>query len=261
MSDKFKYSDEELKDLLNGIYSGAITEYAIPESLYMQIANYLKAGLYEGFGGNLLDFTGKDLELLKDLRENTFMFSGGKAYHQIKEYRTLLLDESGNLRSQREFTQLAAKEFETWNVSWGLTERNTCIAQATMAVKWNEIEKNKDLLPVLSYSTIGDACDICAPLDGLTAPVDDPIWNSVYPVNHFNCLCIVTQHEEGKELTPDNEKDTTFDLVTKEMSDTFLMNAGKDGYIFSPDHPYFDVPAKDKDYAKNNFNLPIPNKD
>jgi hypothetical protein len=167
--------------------------------------------------------------------------------------------ESGELRSAREFSQLGAAEFEKWNESWGLTERNTAISQATMANKWNEIEKNKDLLPVLSYSTIGDACDICAPLDGLTAPVDDPIWDSVYPTNHFNCLCIVTQHEEGeKDLTPANEKDATFDLVNKEMSDTFKMNSGKDGYIFSPDHPYFDVAKKDIPFAKENFGLPIP---
>jgi hypothetical protein len=36
------------------------------------------------------------------------------------------------------------------------------------------------------------------------------------------------------------------------------MNPGKDGYIFSPDHPYFDVAPKDREFAKENFGLPIP---
>jgi hypothetical protein len=260
MAEKFKYSDDDLKKLLDGIYSGEITEYNIPEDLYLKIADYLKSGVYSGFGGNLTDFKGKDLELLKELRENTYMFSAAKSFQELKEIGSLMINpDSGELRSAREFSQLGAAEFEKWNESWGLSERNTAIQQATMANKWNEIEKNKDLLPVLTYSTIGDACDICAPLDGLTAPVDDPIWDSVYPTNHFNCLCIVTQHEEGeKDLTPEGEKDATFDQVTKEMDDTFKMNSGKDGYIFSPDHPYFDVAKKDIPFAKENFGLPIP---
>ena len=192
MAEKFKYSDEKIKSLLDGIFDGSITEYEIPEDLYLSIANYLKSGVYQGFGGNLTDFKGKDLELLSELRESTYMFSGGKAYQQIKEYKNLLLDENGELRSQKEFTQLGEQAFETWNFSWGLSERNTAIAQAQSASKWNEIQRNKDLLPTLVYSTIGDACDICAPLDGLSAPVDDPIWDSVMPVNHFNCFKIGT---------------------------------------------------------------------
>ena len=39
------------------------------------------------------------------------------------------------------------------------------------------------------------------------------------------------------------------------------MNSGKDGYIFSKDHPYFKVAKKDVALAKNNFDLPIPKKD
>ena len=43
MAEKFKYSDNQLKSLISGIYSGEITEYAIPEDLYFAIANYLEA--------------------------------------------------------------------------------------------------------------------------------------------------------------------------------------------------------------------------
>jgi len=260
MTDKFQYSDSELKDLLNGIYSGAITEYAIPESLYLQIANYLKAGLYEGFGGNLLDFTGKDLELLEDLRTNTFLFSGGKAYHQIKEYRTLLLDDSGNLRSQREFTQLAAKEFETWNVNWGLSERQTAIGQAQMAVKWNEIERNADILPILEFSTNGKPCEICAPYNNFSAPVTDKVWNWATPLLHFNCECILLQHEDTHAVSS-KEKYNEIQDRKETVPEVFQMNSGKDKVIYSESHPYFEVSAKDKEYAKNNFNLPIPSKD
>ena len=260
MSDKFKYSDSQIKDLLNRIYSGEITEYEIPESLYFAIADYLKKGLYDGFGGNLTDFKGKDLELLTELRENTFMFSGGKAYHQIKEYRTLLLDESGNLRSQREFTQLAAKEFETWNVSWGLTERQTAIGQAQMAVKWNEIERNADILPILEFSTNGKPCEICAPYNNFSAPVHDAVWNWATPLLHFKCECIILQHEDTHAVSS-KEKYSSIQDLKETVPEVFQMNPGKDKVIYSESHPYFEVPAKDKDYALANFNLPIPKKD
>ena len=38
----------------------------------------------------------------------------------------------------------------------------------------------------------------------------------------------------------------------------FKMNPGKDKVIFNKEHPYFDVAPKDKDFAKRNFDLPIP---
>jgi len=142
-----------------------------------------------------------------------------------------------------------------------LTEYSTAEGQAQMASKWQEIERNADLLPILEYSAIGDACAICQPLDGLTAPVDDPIWGTISPLNHFNCECVLIQHEGDKTLTPSSEKDEVYKDVASKMSDMFKMNPGIDRYVFSPDHPYFDVAPKDRDFAKTNFGLPIPKTD
>ena len=261
MAEKFNYSDDQLKSLISGIYSGEITEYNIPEDLYHATANYLKSGLYEGFGGTLSDFSGKDLELLSELRENIYMFSAAKSFTELQQMRDLLINSDGELKSGREFAKDAASTFENFNENWGLTERNTCIAQAQSASKWNEIQKNKDLLPYLVYQTVGEGlgCDICSPLDGLTAPVDDPIWDSVAPVNHFNCECILIQEEKDNvSVTPEEEKSNIVDGVNGNMSDVFKMNAGKDGYIFKDDHPYFQVQPKDEKFAKENFGLPIP---
>lgn len=262
MPDKFTYTEAELQELLDGIMAGTISEYAIPEKLYLKIADYLKSGLYSGFGGTLADFSGVDLELLTELRENIYMFSAAKSYQELKEIGSLMFDESGNLRSNREFNKLAAQTFETWNESWGLTERNTAEGQAQMASKWNEIERNKDLLPILIYDARGDACVICKPLDGLTAPVNDPIWRTKSPLNHFNCFCALTQHEEGEsKLTPEKEVRRIDKEVDAMMDNIFKMNPGIDRYVFSPDHPYFQVEPKDRDYAKRNFDLPIPKTD
>lgn len=261
MADKFKYTESQIEKFLDGIFDGTITEESIPEDLYFAIADYLKKGLYKGFGGTLLDFGGKDLELLTELRDNIYMFSAAKSYQEIKHIGSLMFDENGDRVSKREFSKLGAQSFETWNEAWGLSEYNTAEAQGLGAIKWNEIQKNKDLLPNLTYQTIGDACDICAPLDGFTAKVDDPVWNSIYPTNHFNCFCVVTQEVAGVELTPEEDKRILFSAVTKEMHPMFKMNAGKDRYVFKDNHPYFDVAPKDRELAKNNFNLPIPKKD
>ena len=258
MADKFKYSDDQIKDLLDGIYAGSITEHDLPEDLYYAIADYLKSGLYSGFGGTLTDFAGKDLELLQELRENIYMFSAAKTYQETKDIRDMMFNSDGDLVSNREFNQLGAQAFDQWNNDWGRTEYNTARAQAQTAGQWNEIQSSKDILPFLTYSTIGDACAICAPLDGFTAHVDDPVWDSIMPVNHFNCECIVTQEDEEAIPTPTDEKESIYNQVTGEMSDEFKMNSGKDGYIFSPEHPYFEVAPKDREYAANNFNLPIP---
>ena len=40
----------------------------------------------------------------------------------------------------------------------------------------------------------------------------------------------------------------------------FNSNPYRDGQIFTKEHPYFDIPKKDIEYAKQNFNLPLDGK-
>lgn len=261
MSESFKYSNDKLEALLDGIFDGSITQYSIPEDLYFAIADYLKSGLYKGFGGTIADFVGSNRDLLVDLRESTYMFSAAKSYQQIKDIRSMMFDEEGNLVNQKTFNQLGSQAFEKWNESWGRSEYGTAQHQALMAKQWSYIQETKDLLPYLRYSTIGKACEICSPLDGLTAPVDDKIWGNIAVPNHFNCYCLLEQHESDVKVTSQKEKDLVYDNAISMMDDSFKMNSGIDRYVFSPNHPYFIVPRADKKYASNNFNLPIPSKD
>lgn len=255
-----KYSDKQIEKLISGIFDGSISEYAIPEDLYLATAEYLKAGLYKGFGMNLteaIEAGGKDLELLAQLRENIYMFSAAKNFTELKEMSALLTDGE-NARTFNEFRDEAMKVYDVYNQDYLKTEYNTAIGQAEMASKWIKVEDKKEFLPLLQYSAIGDACDICAPLDGMIAKVDDPVWDSVAPLNHFNCLCVLLQLDEGEPT--ENRADIVAD-VEDNMQPLFVNNAGKTGEVFTKDHPYFDVPKADKDYAKDNFNLPIPETD
>jgi SPP1 gp7 family putative phage head morphogenesis protein len=274
----FEFSEEYINDLFKRIFNGEITEYELPESLYHSIADYLKKGAYKGYGidfktltkeineGLVSEFTESDLELLTNLRENIYMFSAAKTYQQVKEMTEALVNEKGTVVSFGEFKEAAGEIFDLYNSTWLKTEYDTAIGQAQESVKWESIEKNKEVLPYLRYSAVMDAntSEICAPLDGIVAPVDDPIWNTIAPLNHFNCRCLLEQldKEEGeKKETPDGEKNEKVNEVKGEMQDVFKMNAGKDGYIFKDDHPYFHVPKGDVEFAQNNFDLPIPKKD
>jgi len=250
-----KYTNKQIKNLLNGIEEGRINEYNLPEDLYFAIVDYLKKGVFEGFGSTLNNVLDQDKELLTELVENIHMFSGAKTYQQVKEINSLLVDEDGNIRSSSEFNKLGREQFDLWNDTWGETEYNTAIGQSQMASKWADIERNKDVLPNLEYSAVMDenTSDICEPLNGIIAPVDDPIWDTVSPLNHFNCRCTLLQVETD---TTENYEDNA-EQVEGDMQDIFKHNAGKTGEIFTKQHPYFDVPAEDRAYAKRNFDLPI----
>lgn len=258
-----KYKAKDIESLIQAIYDGTVTQMNLPEDLYFAIAEHLKKGLYKGFGGDLAAFEGTDesLALLVDLRENIHLFAAAKTFTQVDDMCGYLIDEEGVIRSFSEFSQLVRPIYEQYNVNWQEAEYNTTIGQAQSAQRWRDISERAAVLPVLRYSCIGDACPICRPLDMLTAPVNSPIWTKIMPLNHFNCFCIVEQHPDGTKLTGTREADEVLKQVTTRMSPVFIGNAGITGEVFNASHPYFDVPDKYRDFARDNFNLPIPKND
>lgn len=260
---KIDYTDEELKKLLEKIHNGEIDEYDLPEGLYYKIADYLKKGLYEGFGGDLEAFEGKDLELLAELRENIYMFSAAKTFQQVRDMTDLLVDDSGHVRSFSDFEDLASQIFTQYNENWLSAEYDTAISSGRSGVRWNRIENEKATLPFLRMSVVEDdnTSDICEPLDGITLPVDDPFWDEYYPPNHFRCRTTVEQLEEDAQQSSKAEVGEAVEHADQDMDDMFKMNVGKDKVVFNEDHPYFDVASKDKGFAADNFGLPIPEED
>lgn len=254
-----KYSPEQIQELLDGIYSGQITEYKIPKGLYEAIGNYLQEGLFKGFGKNFETAAGDDLELLNELNENIWMFSAAKSFQELKDIRSLMFDPiTKKLVGAREFNALGSKAYDNWNNNWGRSEYETAVGQGQMAVYWNDIEKNKDILPVLVYDTKGNPCPDCKPYEGFSAKVDDPIWKWLYPLMHFNCGCTVRQETDSHPLSDSEFRDKVNNLKST-VPEVFQMNAGKDKYVFNPEsHPYFHVEKKDISFASQNFDLPLP---
>ena len=129
-------SDKEINALLVGIYEGSITQYEIPTELYYSISDYLKSGLYEGFGGTLDDFIGAEKKLLAELRENIYMFSAAKSFKEIGEFKSLMFDEDGKLRDLKNYLKHGEQSYETWNDAWARTEIHTAKFQAQNARDW-----------------------------------------------------------------------------------------------------------------------------
>lgn len=255
------FTNKDKEKLFKGIYEGDITPVNLPEDLYLAITNKLKKGVYKGFGGSLSSFEmgGVDFEMVESLRENIYMFSGAKVFTQTEEMSKLaqsLLLEGDEVVSFQVFKEAASQVFDKYNVDWLEAEYNTSIGQSQSARAWSDIQKQKEALPMLRYSTVEDAntSEICAALDGVIKPVEDSFWDTYSPLNHYNCRCLLEQLDDDYNETP-----TPDNLI--EPDSVFTTNPGKTGEVFNKEHLYFDVPKEYKDLAKENFNLPIPEKD
>lgn len=266
----FKFSQKAVQQLLRAIYNGTVTQRDLPVMLYYAIADHLKEGLYKGYGATFSSlkkpkmpsgFSTRDLELMTELRTNIYLFSAAKTYQQVRTMSNALI-ENGKIVPFKQFREKASQTYDLYNKTWLQTEYDTAIGQAQAGRKWQIIEQQADVLPLLRYSAVIDSrtSEICKPLDGIVAPVGDAIWKKVAPLNHFNCRCLLMQ-VSGEKVTNETIKKARVEETEGMMQDLFKMNAGQDGYVFSKQHPYFDVAAKDKALAKKNFNLPIPPKD
>jgi len=91
-------------------------------------------------------------------------------------------------------------------------------------------------------------------LDWVVKKVEDSFWDIYTPPNGWGCRCRL-EKLQSSGLTSTN----TIGLnLHKAVPDIFRFNAAKEKQVFSPKHPYFKVPAKDKKLAKKNFNMPRP---
>lgn len=180
-------------------------------------------------------------EMMRSLREDVFVFSGFKTYHQLKEASELLLDEQGRVKSFNKFYQDVSAIREKYNRNWLHAEYNFAVASSQMAAKWAEQSADADICDLM-YSTAGD--DKVRPdhaaLDGVTLPVEDPFWSYAYPPNGWNCRCNVIRSLKGTRPLSDSERcQETFMQTTEGREEIFRYNPGRDKVLFPPHHPYY----------------------
>lgn len=176
---------------------------------------------------------------LRALRENVFVFSGFKNYHQLKEMSLLLTDSEGNIRSFNDFKKDVLSVDATYNKTYLEAEYNHAIRSSTMIAKWQKFTAEADIFPMIRYRTVGDGRvrEAHKKLDGITLPIEDEFWNTYFPPNDWNCRCDVEQVESDKKAAPK-------DLPT--TPPMFRSNVGKDGIVFPETHPYYNIKDNNK---------------
>jgi hypothetical protein len=230
------------------VFNGTTTRHKLPKPYYNSVRVDLMDAVKKGMGNR------KGFEpLLEDLGYNVQAFAGAKTYNLVRDLEDLQKGNP-NYKDYEPKAQALIKQYDTWQDA----EVNTAQQQTHQAKQWEIIKQDAQLFPILKYSTIGDACKICKPLDGITARYNDPVWRKIYPCNHYNCYCIVIQLTDDELLT---DSKTLSELVggsTELMNPVFLSNPGITKQVYTNKHPYFStVPKADRDFAKENFGLPI----
>jgi len=276
----FEYSEEQIQELMSQIFNGEIDPRNLPEDLYKATGDFLKDGLFKGLGVSEanIQWGGTSNEFIEALRENVYMFSAAKTFHQTLEMSAALVNENGDLRNRKEFEVAMRDIYAKYNggsngegeikQGWLDVEYNTAIGQGQNAQAWQRIEKQKEIFPYLIYVAVDDEvlCDICGELNGICLPVDDAFWDENMPENHFGCRCLVEQveKEEGEEKESSVEE-VEEAIASANVPDEFKMNVGKTGEVFKAEgegaHPYFTVPKEFDKFARENFGLNIPEAD
>lgn len=176
--------------------------------------------------------------MLTTLRTNVNVFSYAKTLKELREINDLLFDEAGDLRSFSAFKKECKHIYSTYNQDWLRAEYNHAVASATSAARWHEFQAEKEVMPSLEYSTVGDKRVRQAHqlLDGIIRPIDDDLWKTHYPPNGWNCRCRVLQSDD--EATDLKDKDLPA------LKAIFNGNVALDGIIFPDKHPYYaDITA------------------
>ena len=144
-----------------------------------------------------------DEDLAKSLKENIAEFSAFKETAFKKDVESLLTDGK-NLRKKSEFKQEALKVSDDYNYRWLETERHQTIANAQMAAKWKDFERNVELYPNIKLVSVHDA--IVRPehkiLDGTIRPYNDPFWKTHTPPLDWGCRCDIEQTDEEPTTIP-----------------------------------------------------------
>lgn len=262
------YSNEQIQQLIDGIFNRVVGVQNLPRGLYRATVDILKGGLYEGFKGQLSDFEfgTPDHELLNELRDNIYMFSGAKTFQQVQHISSLLYTKNLDYKI---FKEEALKVYKNYNENYLESEYVTAITSGTSAKSYNEAVNSNGLFNRLKYTAIIDShtSEICKRLNGIVLPVDDKFWSTNTPPNHFNCRCFIEKLDkyDTEKSSPNYDVKPANEYAQTNRQPVFNMNPATDKVVFrekgKDKHPYFIVPKQYKDLAKKNFNLPIPDKD
>jgi SPP1 gp7 family putative phage head morphogenesis protein len=226
----------EVTRIIKDVYAGNITAGDIDSKLLKHIGTALESQVTAGFGQTFaqVDFDTPDAAMLTRLTRDTWQFAAAKDYQQLRDMSLLLKDETGKLRSFEDFRDAAKLDDEKYR-RWLRTEYNQAVGASTMAARWNDFEKNADIMPYLQYDTVGDnnVRDEHQLLDGIVKKITDRFWDRYYPPNGWGCRCSVNQ------IASSYAKETE-EIPDVRIPKMFETNLAKTGLVYPKGHPYYN---------------------
>ncbi len=243
-NDVVNFADDLEEIILQSIWLGNTTPDKLPMNLYDEISNALIKALNEGYGtADGLSNT----RLYEELKYSVRHFAAAKVFQQVSDIAALADTSS----TYADFKAKASSVYQMYNTTWMQTEYNTGRSAARSASEYMTGILEKETLPMAEYQTVGDSRvrPEHAALDGIMEEVDHPFWDEYMPPNGWGCRCTRIRHASRTSTNLKGFKQPD------DVPDLFLYNPAVDGTVFPPSHPYFQV--KDKDFALDNFGLPI----
>lgn len=228
--------DKIMDRAINKVYNKKLASGDIDADTWKYNVASLWQAAQKGSGARLIELQTLDTryEVLTQLRHNIHVFAAFKNHAQISEM-VKALERDGRLLELNEYKAAAVDIAKDYNETWLSAEYNTAVGTAQMAVKWQDIQVNKDVFSHLKYVTQEDdrVRASHAKLHNTTLPVDDPFWDEFFPPNGWGCRCTVKQVISDKDIQPEKLPDT------KETPLIFRHNPGRSMEIFPMSHPFF----------------------
>lgn len=242
-------SEHEQVDFIDQVYSGQYSTVHLPQRFYWDTANLLQDELYKGYGD-----TGQlQQDTLQSMRRNCYYFAAAKTYHLVSNLEA----KKAETTNRKAFVESVAETVADFVGAYFFAEKENAYVCGRSAKKWVRASARKGE-PYLEYVTKKDnrVRPAHVMLDGIIRRRDDHFWDTFYPPNGWLCRCTTKTYKEGQDTDL-----TDFDMeeALKNVPPSFRYNSGKEGVVFSKEHPYFkNVPEQDRDLARNNFNLKLP---
>lgn len=182
---------------------------------------------------------------LLEIKNNNEVFAVFRTHRMQNDIARLMMDAEGKLKSFSKFAQDVKPYTDHQNKNWLRTEFNTAVLRAHQAANWKQFEAERDVFPNLEWvkTTSPDPGADHRIFWGTIRPIDDPFWDIHRPGDRWNCKCSLRNTDKEPTAIPQASD-------TDKPNNGLENNPGKDGKIFSDNHPYFPKNCKNCPISK-----------
>ena len=250
-----------LAQFLRKIYNGFDISTELEPTIWKELLRIINKATVDGLSESDVPPTHEE-EFYQSLLHSNEVFAAFKTHVMGTDMAAQLTDSNGKLKPFAKWKEDVADISSHQTGAWLQTEYDTAVLRAHQAADWREFERNKDVMPNLRWmpTTSPDPESTHRQFwtEKLTLPVDDPFWDEHHPGDRWNCKCSL-------EAT-DDDINRPDDLKPDPPQQGLENNPGKDGHLFSQEHPYFPDKCKNCPYNVNKvhkikdcFNCPFIN--